>query len=52
MFNNNFKITKKEVERVEDTNPKLYAERCESELKSGNYQKAIYEIDKAIKCEN
>ena len=52
MFNNNFKITKKEVERVEDTNPKLYAERCESELKSGNYQKAIYEIDKAIKFEN
>lgn len=30
MFNNNFKITKKEVERVEDTNPKLYAERCEA----------------------
>ncbi|EOU1903716.1 hypothetical protein GZ979_001973 [Clostridium perfringens] len=52
MFNNNFKITKKEVERVEDTNPKLYAERCESELKSGNYQKAIFEIDKAIKFEN
>ncbi|HBI6979137.1 TPA: hypothetical protein K8N11_002545, partial [Clostridium perfringens] len=52
MFNNNFKITKKEVERVEDTNPKLYAERCESELKSGNYQKAISEIDKAIKFEN
>lgn len=52
MFNNNFKITKKEVERVEDTNPKLYAERCEAELKSGNYQKAILEIDKAIKFEN
>lgn len=52
MFNNNFKITKKEVERVEDTNPKLYAERCEAELKNGNYQKAIFEIDKAIRFEN
>lgn len=50
MFNHkNFKITKKETERIEDTNPEIYYERYNIEFKNKNYDKAISEINKAIK---